>query len=92
MKIYEEYVPYKTRTPSIKEASYLGNFIVNIQFSNGETKAIDFKGFLAHSTNPGIEKFRSEAYFKGFEVVDGNLNWYDYEMIFPLKDLYQGEI
>ena len=34
----------------------------------------------------------AHAYFKGFEVVDGNLNWYDYEMIFPLKDLYQGEI
>jgi hypothetical protein len=30
--------------------------------------------------------------FKKFKIIDGNLMWNDYEMIFPLEDLYEGKI
>jgi hypothetical protein len=30
--------------------------------------------------------------FKQFEIIDGNLNWNDYDMIFPVSDLKKGKI
>jgi len=30
--------------------------------------------------------------FQEYKLVDGNLNWNDYDMIFPLEDLYRGKI
>jgi hypothetical protein len=31
-----------------------------------------------------------ESKFKQFLILDGNLNWNDYDLIFPIADLYQG--
>ena len=28
--------------------------------------------------------------FKAFKIVDGNINWNDYELIFSIEDLYEG--
>jgi hypothetical protein len=42
--------------------------------------------------HPGIRKYQEELLFKQFKIVDGNLNWNDYEMIFPLEDIYKGKI
>ncbi|CAN5512853.1 hypothetical protein BH09BAC6_BH09BAC6_28110 [soil metagenome] len=33
-----------------------------------------------------------EALFCNFEIKDGNLNWNDYDMIFPISELYEGKI
>ena len=33
-----------------------------------------------------------EAKFKNYEIVDGNLNWNDYDLIFPIEDLYEGKL
>jgi hypothetical protein len=53
---------------------------------------VDFKPFLAHSCHPAIRQYLDESKFKQFEIVDGNLNWNDYELIFPVADLYEGKI
>jgi len=34
----------------------------------------------------------NENAFLEFKIVDGNLNWNEYDMIFPLSDKYKGEI
>ena len=33
-------------------------------------------------------KYREVEQFKQFSIVNGNLNWNDYEMIFPVASLY----
>jgi len=33
-----------------------------------------------------------ERKFKEFQIIDGNLNWNDYDLIFPIYDLYQGRV
>ena len=58
----------------------------------GTTKSIDFKSFLFNTLHPSIKKYSEESLFKSFNIVDGNLNWNDYDLIFPLADLYEGHV
>jgi len=34
----------------------------------------------------------NEKLFSNFAITDGNINWNDYELIFPISDLYNGKI
>jgi len=47
---------------------------------------------LESSLHPSIRKYLDEDKFKTYQIVDGNLNWNDYDLIFPLEDLYQGKL
>jgi hypothetical protein len=42
--------------------------------------------------HPSIKKYLDERQFSNFNLSDGNLNWNDYGMIFPIWDLYNGKI
>jgi hypothetical protein len=61
-------------------------------FNDGLNRVVDFKPFLESSFHPSIWKYLEETLFKQFEIVDGNLNWNDYGMIFPVEDLLKGKI
>ena len=76
----------------IKWAKYLSDYVIRIQFNDETEKIVDFKGFLKRSSHPAIKKYLDEQKFRDFKIVDGNLNWNDYDMIFPLEDLYEGSI
>ena len=72
-------------------AKYTGNYAIHILFNDGLDKTVHFKYFLTHSQHPSIRNYLDENKFKQFSIVDGNLNWNDYELIFPLEDLYEKE-
>jgi len=76
----------------IDRAKYVGDFAIRIKFNDGLEKLLDFKPFLSNSHHPSIRKYLDEDNFKEFEIVDGNLNWNDYDLIFPISDLYDGHI
>lgn len=48
----------------------------------------------AHNTGqpPTIRKYLSEEQFKDFKIKDGNLDWNDFDMCFPIADLYRNSI
>jgi hypothetical protein len=92
MKITEEYIDHKTDLLEIKVASYIGDYAIRLFFSDGFSKLVDFKPFLESSLHPSIRKYLDEVKFKDYHIVDGNLNWNDYDLIFPIEDLYEGEI
>lgn len=92
MKIYEEYVPYETSAPKVMRAEYVADYVIRITFDDSLQKLVDFKPFLFNSTHPDVQKFRNEEYFKGYEVKSGNINWYDFELIFSVNDLYKGDV
>ena len=92
MKIIEEYDDFQVDLIEIKSANYIGDFAIRLVFSDGTMRLVDFKPFLENSLHPSIRKYFNENQFKLFEIVDGNLNWNNYDLIFPLDDLYQGKI
>lgn len=92
MKITEEYIQYNLDYVDIKSSRYIGDFAIRIFFSDGISKLVDFKPFLESSLHPSIRKYLDESKFNEYKIVDGNLNWNDYEMIFPIEDLYQGGV
>lgn len=93
MRIVEDYQEaYNHRITEISEANYIGDFAIRIAFSCGNEKLVDFKPFLSASQHPSIKKYLNEDLFKQFKIIDGNLNWNDYDLIFPIHDLYLGRI
>lgn len=76
----------------IDSATYLSNFIIRIHFNDGVEKDINFKPFLSKSLHPAINKYLDESKFSDFTLTEGNLNWNDYDLIFPIQDLYNGQI
>ena len=76
----------------IDSAKYLSDYVIRIRFSDGKEKLVDFKPFLLKSLHPSIKKYLDENKFSNFSLTDGNLNWNDYDLIFPISDLYNGQI
>ncbi len=85
-------MPTENDALSIGSANYIGDFAVRISFRDGTEKGVDFKPYLTKSMHPSIKKYLDVSQFLSFKVVDGNLNWNDYDMIFPIWDLHQGKI
>ncbi|HEY5124339.1 MAG TPA: DUF2442 domain-containing protein [Ignavibacteria bacterium] len=92
MKITEEYIDFNIDFIEIKSARYLGDYAIRIFFNDGSNKLVDFKQFLEAALHPSIRKYLNETMFKNFQIVDGNLNWNDYDLIFPIEDLYTGKL
>jgi hypothetical protein len=76
----------------ITEAKYVSGYKVRLTFNDGAVRIMDFEPFLRKARNPEITQYRQMRKFKGFRLDHGDLMWGDYEMIFPIADLYRGEI
>jgi hypothetical protein len=76
----------------IDSARYLSDYAIRIRFNDGNERLVDFKPFLSKSLHPSIKKYLDESKFSNFSLTDGNLNWNDYDLIFPISDLYKGQI
>lgn len=94
MRIIVDYKDSETRINQLKidSAKYLSDYAIRIKFSDGNESLVDFKPFLSKSLHPSIKKYLDENKFANFSLTDGNLNWNDYDLIFPLSDLYKGQI
>ena len=92
MKIAEE--PLVDYIVSLKliSAEYVEGYKILITFNDGQKTVIDFKPFLSKSQHPSIRKYLDLEKFRQFKIVNGNLNWHDYDLIFPLSDLKKGQI
>jgi hypothetical protein len=44
------------------------------------------------SVHPSVRKYLDEDQFSKFQIIDGNLNWNDYDLIFPIWELYNGRV
>lgn len=77
---------------SVKKADYVSGYKLRMRFNDDGERVIDFGPFLRKSLHPQIEQYRDLKKFKRFHLDHGDLMWGDYEMIFPVWDLYHGEI
>lgn len=92
MRLHEYYQSYEVGVISIKSAIYLEDYSIKITFNDGVENIIDFKPFLNQSMHPSIKKYLKKESFLNFQIVNGNLNWNDYDLIFPISQLYDGTI
>jgi len=76
----------------VKEARYVPRYKLEIKFTDGKCRVVDFTPFLKKATNPMFSKYRTVSKFKSFRIDHGDIMWGDYEMIFPIGDLYRGKI
>ncbi len=77
---------------SIQKANYLGKYKIKFQFSDGTEKVVDFEVFLKKAKNPMTKKYLDKKLFQSFSIEYGDIIWNDYEMCFPIWDLYEGKI
>jgi hypothetical protein len=76
---------------NVQSAHYLGGCRLKITFSDGHVQIVDFESFLQQA-HPELRKYLNEQEFTRFSVEHGNLSWDDYEMCFPIEDLYSGSL
>ena len=82
----------KTNYLEITEAKYVSGYKLRLTFSDSTVRVMDFEPFLRKALNPDLTQYRQVRKFKSFRLHYGDLIWGDYEMIFPITDLYKGEI
>lgn len=92
MKIVEDYQEHYCKIIRVVSAKYIGDFVVRISFADGHETLVDFKSFIMNASHPSVKKYQNETLFKNFHILDGNLNWNNYDLIFPVEDLYNGDI
>ncbi|MCF8364685.1 MAG: DUF2442 domain-containing protein [Bacteroidales bacterium] len=94
MRIIVDYKDSESGLSQLKihSAKYLSDYAIRIKFTDGNEKIVDFKPFLSKAFHPSIKKYLDESKFSKFSLTDGNLNWNDYDLIFPIADLYNGHI
>jgi hypothetical protein len=77
---------------SVTDAKYLEGYKLCIRFSDGEQRIVDFEPFLTRARNPHIRAYLQLDRFRGYVVENGDLVWGDYDLCFPIADLYEGRI
>ena len=76
----------------IAEVKYVDGHCLRIAFDDGVVRVVDFGPFLRKSLHPAIRRYLDMRHFKKFSVARGHLHWNDFDLVFPLADLYAGEI
>ena len=77
---------------TLQHAQYLDGYRLAFTFDDGTHRVVDFGPFLKKARNPMTSQFLDENKFRQFILEDGDIRWGDYEMIFPIWDLYEGRI
>ena len=77
---------------NIISAIQTGEYRIRLVFDDNTVQEVDFKPFLARSHHPDIHAYLEPVRFAGFRVEYGELVWGDYELCFPVIDLYRNMI
>ena len=85
----------QTRMPKvvqIESARYVAPYKLRLQFDDGHESVVDFGVFLKNSDHPSIRAYLDLKQFKNFTLEDGVLYWNDFDLVFPMAELYKGQI
>ena len=77
---------------NIVVAQQLGDYCIQLEFDDHTVQCVDFKPFLSGSIHPAIRGWLAPEKFAAFRLEYGELVWGDYELCFPLIDLYRNQI
>ena len=77
---------------NIISAIQTGEYRIRLVFDDNTVQEVDFKPFLVRSHHPDIRAYLEPDRFASFRVEYGELVWGDYELCFPVIDLYRNMI
>ena len=77
---------------TIEKIEYMGEYKLAIYFNDNTKQVIDFYPFLSDSLNPLIKKYLDLNEFKKYNLINGDLEWNDYNLCFPVADLYENNL
>ncbi len=77
---------------NVISADVVGDCRLHIVFDDGFGQTVDFRPFLLASSHPDIRAWLDPQRFGQFRIEFGELVWGDYELCFPLIDLYRNRI
>jgi len=84
--------PKELKHLKVKKVEYLDLYKLKLLLSDGMVQIIGFEIFLKHSYHPIIQKYLKPKYFKYFSLIDSDLMWGYFDLIFPIMDLYYNSI
>ena len=77
---------------NIVQAASDGDYRLRLTFDDGHQQTIDFYPFLARAVHPDIRAYLNLGRFAEYAIVHGELVWGDYNLCFPMGDLYNNSI
>jgi hypothetical protein len=78
---------------SVSNATYIDGYKLEVEFTDNKKSVVDFGAFFNAHSHPQYNKYRKAENFKRFKIENGNIVWgKDWDMIFPVYDLYKGKI
>jgi len=79
-------------TINITNTEQIGDYVLRLAFDDGTIQTVDFKPFLSVSRHPDIRAYLEPARFADFRIEYGELVWGDYNLCFPIADLYHNRL
>jgi hypothetical protein len=79
-------------TLNITAVEQVGDYALRLSFDDGTVQTVDFKTFLSLSRHPDIRAYLDPARFVAYRIEYGELVWGDYDLCFPIADLYQNRL
>ena len=83
------------KTVDVIKACYLEEYKIEIYFSDNTSQVVDFWPFLKKNDHPLFNQYHNIEAFKKFKIDPkaGNIVWGDdWDLIFPISQLYKGKI
>jgi len=77
---------------NVTAATPIGGCKLRLSFDDGKAQEVDFKPFLQQSLHPDIRAFLDPSLFATYRVEHGELVWGDFDLCFPIMDLYTNQI
>jgi hypothetical protein len=77
---------------NILKAEYLGDYRLRLSFDDKTEQVLDFYPFLSRAAHPDIRAYLEPARFQTYRIEYGELVWGDYELCFPIIDLYRNNL
>ncbi len=79
-------------TINIISAEQIDTYCLRLRFDDGTEQVVDLRPFLSHAAHPDIRSWLQPERFSSFRLEFGELVWGDYELCFPMIDLYRNDI
>ncbi|SJM91361.1 DUF2442 domain-containing protein [Crenothrix polyspora] len=68
------------------------DYRLHFTFNDNKQQTIDFKAFLTNTRHPDIRRYLDPEKFAEYRIEYGELIWGDYELCFPIIDLYRNQL